>query len=124
METIVKWNGVKIHFGEPTGYTRFRQMYYDQISHEEPVVSVRLYKLMMSNYASAITSVDGDIGFEFDPQVPTSESFAKFCEWVGSEKPQLMELIDKAYEEARSGTNDPDLLPPEELDEKKDENQE
>lgn len=70
-------------------------------------------------YLAHTVAIEGSLGFSAVVNDPTHEELMQFIYGVGYADPELMSAYDDELARLISATNDPDLLPPEEIDEKK-----
>lgn len=70
-------------------------------------------------YLANTVSIKGDLGFPVPLKDVTQADFLQFCAGLGRADFALTRKWDATIFDLRTATNDPDLLPPEEVSEKK-----
>jgi hypothetical protein len=74
----------------------------------------------MCYYLANTVAVEGNLGFPVPLVSPTYNELMAFIQGIGDADEELLRQWDDAIYELKFATNDADLLPPYELDEKKD----
>jgi hypothetical protein len=114
------WNGATITVMAPNGFSRARMWRYGanlgDADDLHPLVNELGSTILF--YLSLVTSVNGDPGFHIPVTNATHAELIAFIEAVGFADGALLEAFDNAVVEVQSGTNDPDLLPPEAMEKK------
>lgn len=73
----------------------------------------------MAYYLAHTVAVEGSIGFPVPFKNPTPDEVLAFVMALGEEDDDLITLWDDTISDLKHATNDPDLLPPDEVEEKK-----
>lgn len=115
-----KWNGATVEVQKPTVATRvrvwqFRQAYSDHGTGSVP----RDIADTLCYYLANTVKVDGSLGFPVPLGSATADELLAFINGFAEADERLVDLWDKAIYSTKVATNDPDLLPPEEVAEKK-----
>lgn len=115
-----QYNGAKITVQKPNGFSRnkawrFQRMlanHVDGMAAWEDAAS-------MTYYLANTVAVEGNLGFPVPLENPTAEQVVAFVRNLGEADEKLILRWDYELDNLKAATNDPDLLPPAELDEKK-----
>lgn len=115
-----KYNGATVEVQKPTVATRvrvwqFRQAYSDHGKGSVP----RDIADTLCYYLANTVKVDGSLGFPVPLGSATTDELIAFLNGFAEADESLINVWDKALYELKYATNDPDLLPPEEVAEKK-----
>lgn len=113
-----EYNGAKVTVRKPNGFSRVKVW---QLRQELAQNNAPLYELgaLFCYYLANTIAVEGSLGFPVPIESPTPAELEAFIMGLGEEDERLVSLWDEAIEQVKVATNDPDLLPPDELPEKK-----
>lgn len=116
-----KFNGATVTVCKPNVATRVRVWQLRQSAREhgmggvpQDIADTLIY------YLANTVSVDGSLGFPVPLTAPTPDELQAFIKGFAESEEILVSLWDDAIFSVKNATNDPDLLPPHEVDEKKD----
>lgn len=113
-------NGAKITVQKPNGFSRLRLWRLLQMIAERGADDVRYDDAKtMCFYLANTVSVDGSLGFPVPVGDPTHAELMTFIRGLGEAEGRLVQTWDDAINDLVLATNDADLLPPQELTEKK-----
>lgn len=118
--TAFEWNSAKVIVQKPNGFSqaRFQQLQRLLAQHGTDGIdysSANLIAFMLAN----TVSVEGSLGFPVPVKNTTYLELMAFIRGLGEADAELFQAWDTAISEAMRASNDPDLLPPEELSQKK-----
>lgn len=111
--------GVTITVQRPNGFTRQKKWKLSRLAMDIQDEIVRDFALEVSYHLANTISVEGDLGFPVPNGNVTTESLEAFARGLGEADETLLLRWDNAIAFARIATNDPDLLPPSEIDDAK-----
>lgn len=112
------FNGVRITVQKPNGFSRVRVWQLRQeISGLDAMQRSAAFHFCY--YLANTIAVEGSLGFPVPCDSPSHDELMAFINGIGEADEQLLMQWDEALSELLVATNDPDLLPPHELDEKK-----
>ena len=115
-----KWNGATVEVQKPTVATRVRVWQFRQALTDHGTGSVpRDIADTLCYYLANTVKVDGSLGFPVPLGSATADELIAFLNGFAEADESLINVWDKALYELKYATNDPDLLPPEEVSEKK-----
>lgn len=114
-----EWEGAVFTLSAPTGFTKARQWRLTALAREFEGEDLRYFGGLMALMLAVTVSVEGDLGFPVPNGNATAESFLQFCMSVGNAPESLLDAWDDGYVAVQRLHNDPDLLPADEVPEKK-----
>lgn len=116
-----KYKNATITVQRPTVATRVRLWQLRQTIREYGAgrIPTDIADTLLFHFVNTV-KVDGDLGFPVPIGSPTHGDLVAFLQGFAFEDEKLVDLWDNAIYSAKIATNDPDLLPPEAVDEKKD----
>lgn len=116
-----KFNGATVTVQRPSVMTRVRvwQLRQAITTHGSGNVP-RDIADTLCYYLANTAAVDGSLGFTVPLGNPTPDELTVFLEAFAAADESLVNLWDSAIYDLKHATNDPALLPPNEVDEKKD----
>lgn len=118
LTTSFEYNGAKVTVMKPNGFSRVRVWQLRQeLSGMDANLRSAAYHFCY--YLANTTAVEGSLGFPVPCDSPSYEELITFIQGIGEADEKLLMLWDNAISDLLVATNDPDLLPPQELDEKK-----
>jgi hypothetical protein len=117
-----EWNGAKITVQKPNGFSQTRLWRLHQLINALGTEDIeKRDAVSMSFYLANTLSVEGNVGFPVPIADVTHNELLAFVRGLGEADAELLRVWDGAISEAMVASNDPDLLPPDELDQKKSE---
>ena len=116
-----KFKGATVTVCKPTVATRVRLWQIRQAVSEHGAEGIpQNLADTLCYYLVNTVKVDGSLGFPVPLSAPTSDELQAFLIGFAEADESLVTLWDNAIFSLKNATNDPDLLPPHEVDEKKD----
>lgn len=116
-----KFNGATVTVCKPTVATRVRLWQLRQAISEHGAGAVPSdIAFTLVYYLANTVAVDGSLGFPVPISSPTHADLVAFLQGFAAADEKLVDLWDDTLYNAKVATNDPDLLPPDAVDEKKD----
>lgn len=121
MPTLTKtfeYNGARITVQKPNGFSRVRvwQLRQELIGMEDRRRDAAYH---FCYYLANTVAIEGTLGFPVPCDSPSHDDLMAFIDGVGEAPEKLLMQWDEALSDLLVATNDPDLLPPQELPEKK-----
>lgn len=114
-----EYNGATVTVQRPSGFSRVRVWQLRQALDDTGDIPKDIADTLCYYLANTV-KVDGSLGFPVPLETPTLETLLAFIRGLGEAEESLLQLWDSTLYGLKYATNDPDLLPPEALDEKKD----
>jgi hypothetical protein len=115
-----KWNGATVEVQKPTVATRVRVWQFRQALTDHGTGSVpRDVADTLCYYLANTVKVEGSLGFPVPLGSATADELLAFINGFADADESLINVWDKALYDLKYATNDPDLLPPEEVSQKK-----
>lgn len=115
-----EYNGAKVTVQKPNGFSRLKVWRLRQALNGNLNGMEWGDAAHFCYYLGNTLSVEGSLGFPVPCENPTPDELVTFCRALGEAEENLLIRWDNAIQDLMIATNDPDLLPPHELDEKKD----
>lgn len=116
-----KFNGATVVVQKPTVATRIRVWQFRQSISEHGAGGVAQDVAdTLCYYLANTVSVDGSLGFPVPLNGATPDELHAFLKGFSEADENLLTVWDKTLYDLKYATNDVDLLPPHEVDEKKD----
>jgi hypothetical protein len=114
-----EYKGAKITVQRPNGFSQARYWRLrDILKTSAPNLDARDVEEFLYCLANTV-SVDGSLGFPVPVSGAVASDMLLFIQGLGESDAELLWMWDDAIKTARKASNDPDLLPPEELSQKK-----
>lgn len=114
-----QYNGAKITVQKPNGFSRLKLWQWRGSLPEKPDGITWSAASNFAYYLANTVAVEGQLGFAVPLENPTPDELVTFCRSLGEADENLLVQWDATLQSLTAATNDPDLLPPAELDEKK-----
>lgn len=115
-----QYNGATITVQKPTVATRVRLWQLRQALSEQGTGNVpQDVADTLCFYLANTVKVEGSLSFPVPLDAPTHDQLIAFLEGFAGEDETLLTQWDNAIYRLKVATNDPDLLPPHEVDQKK-----
>ncbi len=115
-----KFKGATVTVCKPTVATRIRLWQIRQAASEHGAGGVpQDIADTLCYYLVNTVKVDGSLGFPVPIGSPAPDELQAFLKGFSEADESLVTLWDNAIFSVKNATNDPDLLPPQEVDEKK-----
>lgn len=116
-ESTFKWGDGRITVSSTTIRTRNKESYLNDLLNVTALSGwERNLGISAMYYLSHINRVSGDIGFHIPIDSPTEEDLHIFLDAFSEQDENLATLLFENIKRAKVQTNDPDLLPPEDID--------
>jgi hypothetical protein len=110
--------GATITVQRPNGFSRQRKWQLSRFAIGIEDAQVQAFAVEIAYHLANTVKVKGDLGFEVPYTDTTPAAFEAFARALGEADESLLIKWDNAIYEARVATNDPDLLPPDDVDPK------
>lgn len=114
-----QYNGAKITVQKPNGFSRLKLWQWRGSLPDKPEGISWENASHLCYYLVNTVAVEGHLGFSVPCDNPTPDELVTFCRNLGEAADDLLMGWDATIQSLMAATNDPDLLPPAELDEKK-----
>ncbi len=115
-----EWNGAKITVQQHNGFSVQRQWRYNQLIRDLGTEDIPAADAKgIAFYLSCTVACEGNPGFPVPIDSATHAELMAFIRGVGESDGKLIVLYDDTIASAKVASNDPDLLPADELSQKK-----
>lgn len=120
LEATFTFNGATVTVQKPNAGTKvklwmLRQALRDHGTGGVPIDVANAFCYHLAN----TVKVEGSLGFPVPVDAPTHNQLIEFLKGYESADEELADIWDNAIYDLKYASNDPDLLPPHEIDEKK-----